>query len=123
MVRPRDLLDFARFLLAGKQISEMQARQAAARSYYGVLLLIRDQLRREGEIPNQNSHALVFSMLCEAVREPGADEYLIYAIQSWKTLKRNREAADYDIDIYFETHRGHESLYRAEKIFKAFDSI
>jgi hypothetical protein len=122
MVRPRDFLEFARVLLASRQISEMHARQAAARAYYSVLLLIRDQLRREDEIPSRDTHGLVRSMLLEAVQEPGADEYLTYAQKVWKTLIDNREDADYNISMHFETHRGQVSFRHAEKIFQEFDA-
>jgi uncharacterized protein (UPF0332 family) len=122
MVRPQDFLEFARALLVGKQISEMHARQAAARAYYSVLLLIRDQLRREGEIPSKDTHGLVKSMLNQAAREPGSAEYLTCALKAWKTLIDNREDADYKISMNFETHRGLVSLNHAEKIFREFDA-
>ena len=99
----------------------MQARQGAARAYYSVLHLLREQLMRPGEVPSRDTHGLVKSILIDAANKSDPDEYVVHALKCWKTLIDNRERADYNLKMDFGRHLGDVSLVHAKKVFTLFD--
>lgn len=118
MVTPQQIFEFAERLIKPDQPPELWSRQAAARAYYSVLLLVRDAVFRPDQIPSSESHALVKQELDARIAEGGAEAFLREAQSVWKTMKEDRVVADYMISQPFDPKRAQAAVHRARIVFR-----
>jgi hypothetical protein len=119
MIAPSEFLAFAKSCIDPKQPTEFSSRMAAARAYYGVLLLVRDHLKITHAQTQGRTHQLVKETMY-SVPPAQTPMFLTLAKRHWATLKDLREEADYDIASPFSTIAARDAVARAEAIFKVF---
>jgi uncharacterized protein (UPF0332 family) len=120
MIEPRDFLDFAEKTLAAASGREINYRMAAARAYYSVLLLVRDELGIQDERAAGNSHQQVRVALL-SIPPDQTRPFLRVAKQQWNSLQTERERADYRINGDFDEHKAQMSVGRARLVFNEYD--
>jgi hypothetical protein len=120
MVTPEQILIFAEALMGTAKPNELGARQATARAYYSVMLLVRKALFPPEKTPKKDTHKAVRDALTEHISKGSADGYLIEASDVWLSLIDARVAADYEIDDSFDIKRGHVAVARARKVFSLY---
>lgn len=121
MVKPKEIFAFAAGLLTSGSISEVQARQAAARAYYSVFLLVRDELLVDTSETLAGSHQMVRDKLkIEVLGKTSPPKYLRQALNLWQSLADARIDADYRISQQFAIGRGQRSVQYAEVIFSLY---
>lgn len=121
MVKPKDIFSFAAGLIASGSISEVQARQAAARAYYSVFLLVREELQVDTSNALAGSHQTVRDRLqFEISTTSTPPKYLRQALNLWQSLADARIDADYKISQTFAVDRGKRCVAFAQEIFTLY---
>jgi len=121
MVTPRQIFSFAAGLVSSGTISEVQARQAAARAYYSIFLLVRDELNVDTSQTDKGVHQTVKDALFDEVSQTqSAPRYQRVALNLWPTLAVARIDADYHLNQPFPVTRGKEIVELARAIFTVY---
>jgi hypothetical protein len=93
---------------------------AAARAYYGVLLLVRDHLNiTHAQTGTGGTHELVRARML-SVPPAQSPRFLTLAKTHWSTLKDLRVEADYNIASSFSAIDARDAVARADAIFTAY---
>ncbi|HEY2032685.1 MAG TPA: hypothetical protein VGH02_03255 [Rhizomicrobium sp.] len=121
MLQPKEILNFAAGLIQSAGRKEIHARQAAARAYYSVMLLVRDELEIDPNRSAGGAHAVVKEALRSALQSGRTEPFLRTAYQYWSTLYDDRVTADYKIGEPFDLAKGDASVHRALEVFRKYE--
>ncbi len=118
-MHPLDFLDTAAKLLTSRA-TEANIRTAISRSYYAVLLYVREWWEASGfkRYKDASAHTKIREGLLHAgipEAEPRGRDMM--------NLYRNRRGADYDLTLRFKLKDGQEALERARRCINAFDAM
>lgn len=117
MILPEEILLFAEGLLRRDECSEIDFRNAAARSYYACLHLVHDVLGTRATDVGMSHKAIEIEL--RRAWPAGSPAVIRSAQRHWRTLKEARWIADYDTAAAFPETKAQMVVKLARRIFDA----